>query len=62
MIVALNEGPNPSNYDLVLEATFDSQEEFLHYVQHEEHQAVWQSLLEPITLERAGIQFNDFAE
>lgn len=58
-IVALNVGSNPSNYDIVLDATFVDQGDFVRYVQNDAHQEVWRSILEPLTAQKAGIQFEE---
>jgi len=58
LVVSRNQGPGPANYDLVLEADFDSAEGFGRYGPHDSHQRVWKSILQPIVKDVAGIQFN----
>jgi hypothetical protein len=58
LVVARNGGPGAANYDLVLEADFDSAEGFGRYGPHQDHQRVWLSVLRPLVSDVAAIQFD----
>lgn len=49
--------PNPSGFDLVLEADFAGEDEYRRYGANQDHQYVWQSILQPITSQLAAIQY-----
>lgn len=50
-------GVRPATWDYGLVAEFDSAEDFTSYLQHPDHRALVADLLDPISAERASVQF-----
>jgi hypothetical protein len=57
LTVARDRGGSANNLDLVLEADFDTEADFMQYVQNDTHQRVWKDAVEPITDELASLQY-----
>lgn len=50
-------GLNPASFDYVVVADFASQDAFLTYRDHPDHQALIRDLVTPVVAERASVQY-----
>ena len=50
-------GLNPASFDYVIVADFASEDDYLTYRDHPDHQALIRDLLTPIVTERASVQY-----
>jgi len=50
-------GISPGNWDYVVVADFATEDEYLAYREHPDHQALIRDLLKPILADRAAIQY-----
>lgn len=54
--VSVNSGSNPTNYDLVLEADYDSYADLAEYIVHPAHKAVGE-FMKKVRLDRACVDY-----
>lgn len=54
--ISVNNGTNPTNYDLVLEADYNSYEDLAEYIVHPAHKAVGE-FMKKVRLDRACVDY-----